>query len=703
MFDGGVFPRSRDESRSRRVAATASATVACMRGRIAVVLLAGLALAPGSAQAASPVRARLAAFDSCPELLSFARGAVARTGSGGGVVVRALGEASPPFGAPTPASAPAAAPTVAGGATDVASTTNVQEAGVDEPDIVKSDARRAFLISGSSLLAYDISAAVPRLLGSLPLDAYGGELLIRGSRALVIGSGSSGGGGPIPVDSGVVAPGAALLPRFYRAQVQLTEVDIADAAAMKVARTLTVDGSYVSARLTGGTARVVLNTPPEIPVAGSPPTAAPTAGAKPAGARAAALGIRAFLPQTVLRSRISGRTFTRPLVGCSQVRHAVPYSGLDLLTVLSIDLDHGLFNVDRDAVMAGAQVVYASPGSLYVATQRYVARPIETAADVPPGMRTEIHRFDTSDAGHTTYRASGSVPGYVLNQFALSEYRDHLRVASTEDPPWLPGGVQAGTSQSSVSVLAQNAGRLETVGRVSGLGAGERIYAVRFIGDAGYVVTFHQVDPLYTLDLSVPTAPKVAGELQLAGYSAYLHPAGDNLLIGVGQDATAQGVRTGAQVSLFDVSDPAKPRRLFQHLLDPASSGSSEAEWDHHAFLWWAPKDLAVLPLQTYAKAAGGASFTGAVGLRVRRAGGITEVGRITHTVAGEQAGVRRSLVAGSRLITVSDRGIAAADLDSLAPLGFTAFPDQPVVTPDPLPLSPGAASATSSPRPARR
>ena len=377
---------------------------------------------------------------------------------------------------------------------------------------------------------------------------------------------------------------------------------------MKVARTLTVDGSYVSARLTGGTARVVLNTPTEIPVAGPPSqSTAPSAGATPA--RAAKLGIRAFLPATVLRSRISGRTFTRPLVGCSQVRHAVPYSGLDLLTVLSIDLDHGLFNVDRDAVMAGAQVVYASPGSLYVATQRYVTGTIETAADVPPGMRTEIHRFDTSQAGHTSYRSSGSVPGYVLNQFALSEYRDRLRVASTEDPPWLPGGAQAGTSQSSVSVLAEADGRLETIGRVGGLGAGERIYAVRFIGDAGYVVTFHQVDPLYTLDLSVPTAPKVVGELQLAGYSAYLHPAGDNLLIGVGQDATAQGVRTGSQVSLFDVSDLSKPRRLSQRLIDPAGSGSSEAEWDHHAFLWWAPKELAVLPLQTYAKVAGGASF----------------------------------------------------------------------------------------------
>ena len=669
-----------------------------MRARAAVLLIAGLALAPSPAQAAKPVRARLAAFTSCPDLLGFARGAAVRTGTNGGVVVRALGDTAQPFGAPVSAPGkalvPEAAPTAGGVDDGTSSTTNVQEAGVDEPDIVKSDARHAFLISGGSLLAYDVSADVPRLLGSLTLGGYGGELLVRGSRALVIGAG----GGPIPLDSGVVGPLRSIAPVYYRPQVQLTEVDISEPAAMKISRTLDVDGSYVSARLTGGTARVVLNTPPELTAGSGSVSPGSAGGGAPATAAAAKLGIRAFLPETVLRSRVSGRTFKRPLVGCTQVRHAVPFSGLDLLTVLSIDLDHGLFNVDRDAVMAGAQVVYASTGSLYVASQRYVQGGIDAAGDVPDGMRTEIHRFDTSDAGRTAYRSSGSVPGFVLNQFALSEYRDHLRVASTEDPPWLPNGMQAGKSQSFVSVLGEQGGRLETVGRVGGIGAGERIYAVRFIGDAGYVVTFRQVDPLFTLDLSTPSDPKVLGELEIAGYSAYLHPVGDDLLLGVGQDATAQGLRAGPQVSLFDVSDLRHPKRLDHYPLAPSGAGSSEAEWDHHAFLWWAPKALAVLPLQTYAKDPGGSFFSGAVGLRVRRAGGIAEVGRITHGTAAEQAVVRRAFVSGSRLFTVSDRGIAAAALGTLAPLGFTAFPVQPVVGGGVVePVSAGAASARPS------
>ena len=151
--------------------------------------------------------------------------------------------------------------------------------------------------------------------------------------------------------------------------------------------------------------------------------------------------MRAFVPETVLHSNISGRTFKRQLVGCGQVRHPVAFSGLDLLTVLSIDLDHGLFNVDRDAVIAGAQVVYASEGSLYVASQRWIPG-LDTPGEIPSRIQTEIHRFDTSKAGETTYRSTGQVPGFVLNQYALGEHKGDLRVATTEEPLWMAGAPQ---------------------------------------------------------------------------------------------------------------------------------------------------------------------------------------------------------------------------------------------------------------------
>ena len=168
-------------------------------------------------------------------------------------------------------------------------------------------------------------------------------------------------------------------------------------------------------------------------------------------------------------------------------------------------------------------------------------------------MTTEIHRFDTSDPARTTYRSSGSVPGFVLNQFALSEDRGALRVATTEEPLWMAGAQQR-DAESGVSVLREEGAKLVTVGRVGGLGKGERIYAVRFLGDAGYLVTFRQVDPLYTLDLSDPRAPKAVGELKVAGYSAYLHPVGDGLLLGVGQDAYRAGRSARARRSRSSTS-----------------------------------------------------------------------------------------------------------------------------------------------------
>jgi Beta propeller domain len=227
------------------------------------------------------------------------------------------------------------------------------------------------------------------------------------------------------------------------------------------------------------------------------------------------------------------------------------------------------------------------------------------------------------------------------------------------------------------------------VGQVGNLGRGERIYAVRFLGDVGYVVTFRQVDPLYTIDLSDPGRPRVVGELKIPGYSAYLHPVGEGLLLGVGQDATDEGRRLGAQVSLFDVSDPARPERLDQI---PLGQGSTQAEFDHHAFLWWAPRNLAVLPLQLYAPDA--PQFSGAVGVSVEPGRGLAERGRLTH--AGEVASktrvsppgpgerplvdgwpgavIQRSLVIDEVLYTVSDHGVLAssvADLSRKAWVGF--------------------------------
>ena len=650
-------------------------------GLLTLVIFGALAL-PASAPAATRKRApaALPAFNSCGALLSYARRNARRTGGGTGVPMRAgvvvpqvldapvgVQALSDTAGAPAPAAAESKSG--AGTATPAFSTTNVQEVGVDEPDIVKTDGKTVFAISDGTLRALDVTGDVPRLVGSLELGGGGQELFIRGDRALVMST--SYGGGP--------AIGFAADVRIASSQVVLSEIDISDPAAMTVRRSMTVDGVLADARMTGGTARVV--------VGSSPGFVQPAAIAR--------ANVRRWVPRTTLRSKLTGRTFRRSVVACDDVRHPRAFSGLDLLTVLTIDLDKGLFDVDRDAIMAGAQTVYGSPTALYVASQRYVAS-LEAGRAIPQQPRTEIHRFDASKPGETSYASSGDVAGFVLNQFALSEFDGALRVASTEEPQWFDGA-QTGESQSYVTVLAQRGSRLAPLGRVGGLGKGERIYAVRFAGDKGYVVTFRQVDPLYTLDLSDKSAPRVLGQLKIEGFSAYLHPISDTLLLGVGQDATAQGRTLGTQLSLFDVSDLRNPARLAVASLGGTST--SDAEFDPHAFLFWKPADLAVIPLQTFGQT--GATFSGAVGFRVG-ASSLAEAGRITHPNppappnpnAGPDAAsftppIGRSLVIGDRLYTLSYAGLAASRLDTLAPLAFAAFP-QPPQDPGPVPLPAG-------------
>ncbi|MBF8188450.1 beta-propeller domain-containing protein, partial [Nonomuraea sp. K274] len=275
---------------------------------------------------------------------------------------------------------------------------------------------------------------------------------------------------------------------------------------------------------------------------------------------------------------------------------------------------------------------------------------------VPP-EETEIHRFDIRSPGAPAYVASGQVPGRLLNQYSLSEYDGHLRVATTLD------SADGDNSSSTVHVL--RADTLAKSGEVGGLGNGERIYSVRFIGPVGYCVTFKQVDPLYTLDLRDPSAPRVTGELKITGYSAYLHPGSEGRLIGIGQEASEQGRTLGTQISLFDVSDPANPRRLSQ--LFQKESGS-EAEWDPHAFLYWPRTGLSVIPLSTYAESE---QESGAIVLRIDDSG-VSKLGMITHPSQDlrehtYQPGIQRSMVIGEEIWTVSYAGVQVNDATTLA------------------------------------
>jgi uncharacterized secreted protein with C-terminal beta-propeller domain len=332
-----------------------------------------------------------------------------------------------------------------------------------------------------------------------------------------------------------------------------------------------------------------------------------------------------------------------------------------MLTVLTIDLSKGIDPVSSVALMTDAKIVYASPESLYVATERWADRPDPNAPkSAKNGVTTAIHKFDISSPLQTQYRGSGEVSGYLLSEWSLSEYHGVLRVVSTEAPAWWGPGAD---TESFLTTLRQQDGALNQAGRVGELGKGDRVYSVRFVGDVGYVVTFKQIDPLYTLDLSDAAHPRVLGEVKIPGYSSYLHPIGEDLLLGIGQDADAQGHPTGTQLSMFDVSDLKHPQRIHRASL---GIGWSAAESDHHAFLFWPKTGLDVVPFDQRA-----------VGFHVSRAGGIDELGRIEHT-AGKlnwTPGITRSVVIRDAVLTISDAGVKSSNISTLADIGWAAFP----------------------------
>jgi beta propeller domain-containing protein len=637
-------------------------------GRAAVAALLA-ALVPASADqpaafaATRTAKQRLRAFASCPALIRYGEGHAAREQRSGGR--RGL----PTFGQPVAVGAPgrpnAPAPTTTSGTED-SSRTNVQEAGVDEPDIVKTDGSRIFAVAGNRLHAVDGRARTPRLLDSLPIEGYGHELLIDEGKALVVSHVYAGTAQPTPQPSPRLTQ-----PAYAPPATLLTEVDVSRPGALRILRTERVEGSFLTARLAKGTARLVLVTRPR---------------ALEQGGERLRSRVSGWLPYFELNDRRTGRKTVRRAASCRAVTRAPVFSGLDVVTVLTVDLSKGLPAVDADAVLSDAQTVYASPASLYVASEKWIPAP-SSPQQVPPRISTALHRFDISSARSTAYRSSGEVPGFVLNQFSFSEHGGVLRVATTDQPPWWGGGARP-QSQSFVTVLDERAGALVEVGRVGGLGHGERIYAVRFIGDAGFVVTFRQTDPLYTIDLSNPARPRVRGELKILGYSAYLHPVGGDLLLGVGQDATEQGRTLGTQLSLFDVSDLARPVRLHSRKVGSSAFSHSEAEYDHHAFLYWAPTRLTVIPVQLYGGQ--GRPFVGALGFRIARASGIDEAGRVSHRQGDQDSQIRRSLVVANRLFTMSDTGLKASHLADLSEYAWVPFPVPPSPpTPEPVPVQP--------------
>lgn len=264
-----------------------------------------------------------------------------------------------------------------------------------------------------------------------------------------------------------------------------------------------------------------------------------------------------------------------------------------LLVVTSVDFSAD--NIHRAAAIGSGWVVYASLQDLFIVQpgHSWWWRPDQQ-------QQSAIHHFSVSDQ-QPVYVSSGLVKGYVHNSFSLSYFENYLRVATTQNF-WNLSDRSDIRSTNHLYVLADNqSNTMDVVGSVTNYADNERIFSARFIEDRGFVVTFRQIDPLFSFDLSDPSAPFIAGELKIPGFSSYMHPVGDSHLLTIGRDGDGNGAGNQIAIKLFDVSDLANPLLVDSYTPELGDGYTwSEANWDHHAFSYYAPKQLLAVPLSSY-------------------------------------------------------------------------------------------------------
>ncbi len=539
--------------------------------------------------------------------------------------------------------------------------TNVQERGVDESDIIKTDGKYLYVLRSQSLLIARITEGGPvETVAQIEFAdwAHRQELLIGRGKAVVVRQLDDAVSIFDPEVGDLARPRS--LPRRYRAQTEVLEIDLSNAAKPRLLRKLDLDGRFVSARLVGANARIVFEHraynqwvgPWDFDWARNAERQAEAYNE----AAIRSSGLARWHPLFGLEDYVAGSFKHGRALDCEQtfapqLDDSPPWrEGLSYM--LSFDLAEGIGDWGSVGVMSDNPTVYASVDALYL------------AAPTADWGNTAIHRFDISAPLAPSYFGSGKVRGRLLSQWSLSEHDGYLRVATTIQDRW--------PTVSNVFVLEATGkgdqGSLEQVGLVSGLGVTEDIFAVRFAGDVGYVVTFRQIDPLYVLDLSDPTNPQSLGELKIPGFSRYLHPLSGGLLLGIGRDADERtGRERGLQASLFDVSDPANPIQLS--VLPLGDDARSPVEFDHRAFRY--QNGVAWIPVAPndwrYWDDHDGAFL----GVRVT-ADGLTHESSLR--VQGE---ARRALPVGSQIHLLSDEEIRTYSLEDYSDQGRLSFGDE--------------------------
>ena len=529
------------------------------------------------------------------------------------------------------------------------SETNNQESGVDEADFLKFDGHHFYMINNDHLVIIGVPEhGNVTLVADMELEGQPLQMMKQGDSLVIISSINSWN---IPQND----PLRSIMQTSdgsWRSSnlVKYTVIDITNRSDPNVGREIFIEGSHETARMVNGTVRSVSHMWSYIPGIQTYPSLPDDYWntedweermdtwnrsvenlIDENQATFNLLTLDDFAPQ--MHERMADGTissYSSSSGDCSEFSGSADGVGRGFTSIMTVDLLSEEFSSEVDHIASSWVEVYASGDMMVLA---------EPANDWWWFWRnndyedaTNIHAFDISVEGETTYIGSGRVTGTVQDQFSMSEYNGDIRVASTTDSWgrwWLTEGGEWEViePQNHVTVLSptqcmipegceDTSSELVQIGYVGNIAEGERIWSARFVGDMGYLVTFRNMDPLWTIDLSDPTNPTILGELHVPGVSTYIHPLSNGDLLTIGMPGGEDGLGLDwsmTQLSLFNLSDLTNPTLADTQQLTPAyldddctsirwcgwSWSHSEATYEHKAFTYWEPAGLLAVPLST--------------------------------------------------------------------------------------------------------
>ncbi len=509
--------------------------------------------------------------------------------------------------------------------------TNVQAAGVDELDFMKTDGTYLYLVSGNNVT---IVRAVPPTGMAVVAQIHASELgvdlgpnetlwvggvFVDGSRLAVVSQSFAYYDYYCPPES--VCPGA--MPSFAATKTIVSVFDITQANTPALQFTHGVSGYLIAARMTGGHVYLVTNHM-----------------------------VVKYDDVYVLPEVCDGAC--EPVAVRDIFYDPGSKDAYAFTNIFAVDLAQGATGI-LSVVTGYTSTLYMSQSALYLTFQKWDEQAYWWYGIRTTSSHTSIYKV-LADGTALEVAGEGDVPGYLWSQWAMDEHQGYLRVVTRAD--WSAG--------TDVLVLD---GHLAVVGSLEGIAPGEQLFATRFVGDTLYLVTFRQVDPFFVVGLSDPAHPTLLGELTIPGFSTYLHPVDATHILGIGSENGT------LKVSLYDVTDPAKPTEAAKYLVAGYYSWS-QAMYEHKAFLFDREKQLLVIPVDSWDESRG--STSGAYVFRVSVDSGIDLRGVITHGGEYGYGSVQRSLYIGDSLYTVSYTMVKAnalSDLAELGSLGYASYP----------------------------